>query len=109
LPIIQFAVSCLLTLAIWTFGTAQQSLSALAGGMVVWMNWHFLSWSWWRILTKKSFALGVSVIVLKYAILGLALIVLARQPWLQPIPFVLGIGSLVPTALIYAHLRKIGS
>ena len=109
LATIQLVVTLLLAVAFSAFGTAQQALSCLSGGLLIWINWHFLGWSWWRILTKKSIALGASVIVLKYAILGIALIVVVRQPWLEILPLVVGISGLIPTILLYAILQKTGS
>ena len=106
---IQLLVTAAIGVYFYLFGTAQQLLSGVAGGLLMWVNWQLLSLSWWRILTKKSFALGGSVIVLKYAILGIALIVLVRQPWLEIVPLVIGISGLIPTILIYGYFHRAGS
>lgn len=73
------------------------------------LNFWLLMIGWGRLLGKKSVALPVSIIVIKWTLFGAICVYLARSNWIVPIPFVLGIGSIVVSALIVALRGKLTS
>lgn len=61
---------------------------------------------WTLILRKKFIALSIGVIVFKYAILGMMVYYAIHKEWVTPLAFSLGIGMVVPAALIYFVMQK---
>ena len=76
------------------------------GAIFVWFN--VLSWAFLisRILSKKLVALWASIIVFKYAILGILLYKLLTMQWLDRIWFSIGLGSLIVSLLFYVTISK---
>ena len=66
-----------------------------SGAVMMGLNLGILAWLWGRIVKKKQIALALVVIVFKYAILGLILYKILSSPWLEPIWFCVGIGTLM--------------
>jgi len=54
------------------------------------------------IFKKKLVALAIGIIVFKYAILGIIIFQLVKQPWLSSLWFCLGIATFAITAMVYA-------
>ncbi|MNS76869.1 hypothetical protein D3C72_1104270 [compost metagenome] len=54
------------------------------------------------IFKKKLIALAIGIIVFKYAILGIIIFQLVKQPWLSSLWFCLGIATFGVSALVYA-------
>ncbi len=71
------------------------------------VNLALLIIGWGGMLSKKSIALPVGIIVIKWTLFGAICVYLARSNWIVPIPFVLGIGSIVVSALAIVAKRKI--
>lgn len=57
--------------------------------------------AWGFIFQKKLIALSIGIIVFKYAILGIIIFTLVKQPWFDTLWFSLGIASLILSALVY--------
>lgn len=76
-------------------------LSAALGCGLIAVNLPAVIWSWSRIFQKKSIALAVSVIVFKYAILGVIIYLVTSRPELDGMSFLIGLTSIVPTMLIF--------
>ena len=70
------------------------------------INVALMVFCWGLIFRKKFIALSVGVIVFKYAILGVMIYFAILKGWLSPLAFSLGIGTVVPAALIYAMIVK---
>jgi len=92
----------LLSLVIYIFDTKQNSLSFLVGSSLIFFNFLILFWVWQKIISKKLVALAVSVIVIKYAIFGVIIYLVLKNPNIQPIWFSAGIGTIVITSLLTA-------
>ncbi len=62
-------------------------------------------------MRKKQVALSLGIIVFKYAFLGMIIYVLLRQPWLHPLWFGAGLGTLVISSGLFGFtlLNKQGS
>lgn len=70
------------------------------------MNLILLTVGWAMLLRKKFVALAVTVIVIKYAILGIIIYQLMLQPWLSPVFFLVGVSSLLATIVISSSLNE---
>ena len=95
-------------LVMYLFGANSGKTFAL-GAFVVWLNWWLLIFTWSWVLGKKSIALAVSVIVMKYALLAFSSIYIIRQPWLVPSWIVGGVSTIVPAVLILAWFDNASS
>ncbi len=80
----------------------QQAYSFFIGSLVILGSVFLLGWAWSLIFKKKLVALATGIIVIKYAILGIIIFELAKQPWFKPLWFSLGIASFTLTAIFYA-------
>ncbi len=80
--------------------------SCLLGGAFMLFNLLGLYALWKIIFSKKSIALAVLVIILKYSILGYLLWLLPKIHWLVPTGFVIGISTLVLGILTTVLLKK---
>ena len=83
-------------------GAQQHTLSYLFGSGLVLANLLILTLAWSLILRKKLVALAVTVIVFKYAILGVIIYRLLQDSMITALGFCVGLSTLMVTALIYA-------
>lgn len=84
-------------------GHAATAAEAFAmGGTLVAVNFLFLGIVWGWIFNKKLIALAVSLIVFKYAILGLIIYQLIKVMLVDPFWLAMGIASFILSALVYA-------
>ncbi|MCC7404672.1 MAG: hypothetical protein IT288_09775 [Bdellovibrionales bacterium] len=79
----------------------QKVPAVVLGSGLMGLNWILLIWSWHQIFHKKSIALGVSVIVIKYAILGLILYQVITSGRWDVAGFLVGISTAVVTAVAF--------
>jgi hypothetical protein len=100
--VIHGVISLLGATALLLWVGQQHAMSFLFGAALMGLNWWLLIQTWERILGKKSIALAVSIIVIKWTLFGTLCIVLARMSWIVPSWLVLGIGSVMVSALIAA-------
>lgn len=91
-----------IALLILIFNTTQNSISFICGSLLIFANLAILFWVWQRIISKKLIALAVSVIVIKYAIFGVIIYLILKNPNIQPIWFSIGIGMIIITSLLTA-------
>ena len=70
------------------------------------INVALMVFCWSLIFRKKFIALSIGVIVFKYAILGVMIYFAILKGWVSPLAFSLGIGMVVPAALIFAMTSK---
>lgn len=81
--------------------------SIVLGSGVMVFCWIMLIWSWSEIIQKKSIALGVSIIVIKYAILGLILFLVVTNDKCDMAGFLVGISTTVVTVVGYAASERV--
>lgn len=86
----------------YVFGELQWNLPILVGAALMLVNIVLLTWAWRRIFIKKSIALAVSVIVIKYAIIGLLVFKLAQKETFEMAGFLIGLTSVLPSMLLAA-------
>lgn len=84
------------------FNAPNYILPILVASAFLEFNWLVLFWVCGRIFRKKSIALGVTVIVIKYAILGLTLFYVINLRSFSVAGFLVGISTLVLTAIGFA-------
>lgn len=94
----------LLTVVFWS-RTPQHATSFAVGAGMVAVNWWALAFVWDRLIAKKSIALAIGVIVIKWAFFGAICIGIVRLDWIDSTWLVLGVSSIIPTVLILA-LKK---
>lgn len=86
-------------------GSNQMSLSALVVHLLLILNLVGL-WVMWRmVFQKKSIALGVVVIILKYPLLGYLVLQISRQSWFDSVGVIIGL-SLFVVSIVCATLFK---
>ena len=89
-----FYILIISTLLYFSIGLAA-AMSCLAGGMLMLINLTGLYFIWSRAFAKKSIALAVVAIVVKYLGLGYIFWSLSKSNWLHPASFILGLTSLL--------------
>lgn len=71
------------------------------GSSMILVNVGILAFVWFFMIQKKLIALSLTIIVFKYAILGVIIYKLLSYSWLNEGWFCVGLGTLVITTLIY--------
>lgn len=102
----QFALGAALTAIVWWLFGPQLGASFGVGAALMLGNLLVLAWFWSRILAKKSFALTVVIIVVKYTFLLGAIFVLTQTAWFHVLSGGLGMATLIMTALVQVAAIK---
>lgn len=93
-------------LATWFFGKPAMASTAVVCHLLLILNLLGI-WLIWRVVfEKKSVALGVVVIILKYPLLGYIVIQLSRQSWFDSIGLLIGFLSFVLSIVFVALLKQ---
>lgn len=87
-------------------GLQSEIMSLLVASVLVGLNLVLLVWGWRRIFLKKSIALAVSAIVFKYAILGVLIYLILTRMQINPLAFIVGLSTMIPTTLAYAYSAR---
>lgn len=87
---------------IFSINTWQHSASFGIGGTMMFANVVALAVFWDFIIRKKLVAVGLSVIVTKYALLGLVVYKIFELDWIEPLSLSLGVGTFGLAAVIYS-------
>src|SRR5690242_19186661 len=95
-------ISLAVTVFLGIFLSWQHASSFGLGAGLMGLNWWVIAQTWARVLGKKSIALAVSIIVIKWTLFGAICVVLARAHWVMPISLIIGISSVLVSALIVA-------
>ncbi len=74
------------------------------GAALMFGNVLALGWSWQRLMSKKSIAWTVVIIVIKYAVLLGSIVFFARTTWFVPLGAGIGIASFMFAALVLAAI-----
>jgi len=102
---LQLGFAALGLLAIGFSVDSLQRTSFLIGSVLASLQLAVMIWSWQCILAKKSIALVGSVIVFKYAFLGVLIFRLLSQHWVDPLWFLIGLGTMIPSIAIGGFLE----
>ena len=106
---IQLSLVIIVTLVLWLLGQTHSAASYFSGSFLIFINVLILAVAWSFISQKKLVALAVSVIVFKYAILGVIIYRLLKFPWLSPLWMSVGLGSLLVTTLLFGLLQSLNN
>lgn len=101
-----FAFCSALGAALWHYFGQERCASFLVGAILVNLNLLSHGLAWALIFRKKLIALGVSIVVSKYAIIGVLIYLLGKREWFNPNFFVLGIATLSISAAVYGVLQS---
>jgi len=106
--IISFHIAAVITVAAGClFFAAHQAIGCLFAGLLIGTNLAIVAWVLKKIFQKKSIALVVGVIVIKYAVLLGLFYLLYAFGWKANFGFVLGLSTLFLTLgyIAYKHNR----
>jgi hypothetical protein len=99
--IVHIVLTTIITFIILTQAT-HAAMPFAAGAALIGLDFLLLGIAWSWIFNKKLIALAVSLIVFKYAILGLIIYRLIKVLAVDPFWFSMGVASFILSALIYA-------
>ena len=101
--------SLLITLFVYVALDEYNAMSCVLGSLVSGINLLLLYWSWRSIFRKKSIAIAVSVIVIKYALLGYLLYYLVANEKVSVLGLLVGfsVGLLALTRLSVSYVRSL--
>lgn len=99
--LVQIVITLLGAVILFNSRNIESAASFFVGGIFVLIN--VLSWAFLisRLFQKKLIALSATIIVFKYAILGVILYKLLTMPWLDRVWFSVGLGSLLVSVPFY--------
>lgn len=100
--IIQVVATVLFGGLLYVFSASQHSYSFISGALTIFLSFFLLGIGWKLIFQKKLIALAVTIIVFKYAILGIIIFRLRDLSWFEPLWFALGVSSFILSALAFA-------
>ncbi|MEK2689433.1 hypothetical protein [Bdellovibrio sp. GT3] len=100
--ICQLFITVLGYLATLFFAAPNHADSYLWGSLTILMSFALMGLGYGLIFQKKLVALGVSLIVFKYAILGIIIFTLTKLDWFSSIAFAMGVASFIVSAIYYA-------
>lgn len=90
----------------WYFSKPEVALTAFVCHLLLIVNLLGI-WVIWRVVfEKKSVALGVVVIILKYPLLGYIVVQISRQDWFNSFGLIIGFSSFVFSIVLVALLRQ---
>lgn len=106
IAIITFLTGIIFGLFTWIFTKPEIALTTTICHLLLVVNMMGI-WLIWRVVfDKKSVALGVAIIILKYPILGYVVILLSRQSWFNSFGIIIGFSSFVFSIVLATLLRK---
>ncbi|WP_409478644.1 hypothetical protein [Pseudobdellovibrio sp. HCB154] len=106
IAIISLLTAVVTGLATWFFGKPTMAGTAVICHLLLILNLLGI-WLIWRVVfEKKSVALGVVVIILKYPLLGYIVIQMSRQSWFDSIGLLIGFLSFVFSIVLVALYKQ---
>ena len=82
----------------------KSAASFASGAGLILLNVAVLAFVWLYLIQKKLVAVSLTIIVFKYAILGVIIYKLLNLEWIQQSWFCVGLGSLVFSTLVYGFI-----
>lgn len=92
-------------LAAWLFTKPEMALTGFAVHVMLILNMLGIWLIWSVVFEKKSVALGVVIIILKYPLLGYIVVQMSRQTWFNSIGVLIGFSSFVLSIVLAALVR----
>jgi len=103
---LQIAVGVVGSALVAMVASLHQAASFFVGTLIMVANVTLLGWIWARLLSQKTIAWTVMLIVIKYAVLLGLIYQLAQGAWFDALSAGLGISSFLIPAFIFALQRK---
>lgn len=100
--IIQIVVTLGGSLLLLEMAEQKGAASFACGSGLILLNVATLAFVWFQMIQKKLVAVSLTIIVFKYAILGVIIYKLLSFEWIQRGWFCVGLGSLVISTGVYA-------
>jgi hypothetical protein len=107
--VIQAVILIVGSLVLAELGNPMGAASFALGCGFVLINVLLTAFLWSRLFQKKLVALSVTIIVFKYAILGIIIYKLLTVAWVNTLWLCVGLGSLVVSALFYSLIAPSGA
>jgi hypothetical protein len=104
--IIQLAVTVLGAIVLGEGRGPEGAASFAIGSGIVLVNVMSLAFVFQKLIQKKLIALSLSIIVFKYAILGIIIYKLLSLPWVDRLWLCVGLASLVVSSLFFASIAR---
>ncbi|MGZ5278938.1 MAG: hypothetical protein ACXWC9_03295 [Pseudobdellovibrionaceae bacterium] len=104
--IIQIAITAIGSIVLLEGRNPESAASFAIGSGIILLNVLSLAFVFSRVIQKKLIALSISIIVFKYAILGIIIYKLLSLAWVDRIWLCVGLASLVVSALFFASVAK---
>ncbi|WP_413292106.1 hypothetical protein ACLSU7_11900 [Bdellovibrio sp. HCB185ZH] len=98
----QALIAALGYVALLFFAAPNHANSYLWGSLTILLSFSMMGLGYGLIFRKKLVALGISLIVFKYAILGIIIFTLVKLDWFSSIWFAMGVASFILSAIYYA-------
>jgi hypothetical protein len=98
----QVLVAALGYVSLLLFAAPNHANSYLCGSLTILLSFSVMGLGYGLIFRKKLVALGGSLIVFKYAILGIIIFTLVKLDWFSSIWFAMGVASFILSAIYYA-------
>lgn len=92
-------------LAAWLFTKSDMAATGFATHVMLILNMLGIWLIWSVVFEKKSVALGVVIIILKYPLLGYIVVQMSRQTWFSSIGVLIGFSSFVLSIVLAALVR----
>lgn len=92
-------------LAAWFFSKPDMAATGFATHLMLILNMLGIWLIWTVVFEKKSVALGVVIIILKYPLLGYIVVLMSRQTWFSSLGVLIGFSSFVLSIVLAALLR----
>lgn len=106
LPLTHLILLTLGALTLWVYNSEGAAVSFALGGLITLANLGVLAFAWKLVLEKKSIALAMSVIVLKYATLFLVVFGVIASTYLSGLWFGVGFGLIGLSSTIWRLLKS---
>lgn len=105
ITILSLLTAILAGLAIWHFANPEIAATGSATHVMLILNMLGIWLIWSVVFEKKSVALGVVIIILKYPLLGYIVVQMSRRTWFSSIGVLIGFSSFVFSIVLAALFR----
>ena len=106
IALLSLLTSIVAGLLAWMTAKPEMALTGFVTHLLLILNMLGIWLIWSVVFEKKSIALGVVIIILKYPLLGYIVVQMSRQNWFSSIGVLIGFLSFVVSIVLAALLRR---
>lgn len=106
IAILSLLCSIVTGLLVWKIAQPEVALTGFFAHLLLILNTLGIWLIWSVVFKKKSIALGVAIIILKYPLLGYIVVLMSHQTWFNSFGVLIGFLSFVVSIVLAALLRK---